>query len=71
MWTRTLERYTRAGLPVCVVSTMSGLPPKTTQEQKDTHPVQGIEHGLRAGGQRLYQSLYHHKVIKLETMMLL
>ena len=40
LWTRTLDRYTRAGLPECVVSTMSGPPPKTTQDgtkTKDTH----------------------------------
>ena len=30
LWTRTLDRYTRAGLPEYVVSTMSGPPPKTT-----------------------------------------
>ena len=30
-WNRTLDRYTRAGLPECVVSTMSGPQPKTTQ----------------------------------------
>ena len=31
LWTRTLDRYTRVGLPECVVSTMTGPPPKTTQ----------------------------------------
>ena len=35
--TRTLDRYTRAGLPECVVSTMSGPPPET----KDTHSIPG------------------------------
>ena len=40
LWTRTLDRYTRAGLPECVVSTMPGPPPKTTQT-KDTHPIPG------------------------------
>ena len=30
LWTRTVDRYTRAGLPECVVSTMSGPPAKTT-----------------------------------------
>ena len=43
-WSRTLDRYTRAGLPECVVSTMSGPPPKTTQDRtqtKDTHPIPG------------------------------
>ena len=42
LWTRTLRRYTRAGLPECVVSTMSGPPLETTQDRtqiKDTHPV--------------------------------
>ena len=29
LWNRTLDRYTRAGLPECVVSTMSGPPPET------------------------------------------
>ena len=33
LWTRTLDRYTRAGLPECVSSTMSGPPPKTTQDR--------------------------------------
>ena len=40
--TRTLGRYTRAGLPECVFSTMSGPPPKITgQNTKDTHPILG------------------------------
>ena len=33
LWTRTLDRYTKAGLPECVVSTMSGPPPETAQER--------------------------------------
>ena len=36
------RRYTRAGLPECVVSTMSGPPPETTQNRtqtKNTHSV--------------------------------
>ena len=33
LWTRTLGRYTRAGLPECVVSTMSAPPPKATHER--------------------------------------
>ena len=36
------RRYTRAGLPECVVSTMSGPPLETTKDRtktKDTHPV--------------------------------
>ena len=38
LWTRTLDRYTRTGLPECVVSTMSGPPPETTQDRKQrTH----------------------------------
>ena len=44
LWTRALDRYTRAGLPECVVSTMSEPPPKTTQDriqEKDTHPIPG------------------------------
>ena len=46
LWTRTLDRYTRAGLPECVVSTMSGPPPKTSQDRtqtKGTHPIPGYE----------------------------
>ena len=42
--TRILDIYTRAGLPECMVSTMSGPPPKTTQDRtqtKDTHPIPG------------------------------
>ena len=42
LWTRTLDRYTRAGLPESVVSAMSGPPPKTTQDRirtKNTHPI--------------------------------
>ena len=30
---RTVDIYTRAGLPECVVSTMSGPPPETTQDR--------------------------------------
>ena len=44
LWTRTLDRYTRAGLPERVVSTMSGPPLETTQDRtktKDTHPIPG------------------------------
>ena len=44
LWTRTLDRYTRAGLPECEVSTMSGTPSKATQDRtqtKDTHPIPG------------------------------
>ena len=44
LWTRTLDIYTRAGLPECGVSTMSGPPPETTQDRthtKDTHPIPG------------------------------
>ena len=44
VWTRTLDRYTRAGLPERVVSTMAGPPPETTQgrtQTKDTHPNLG------------------------------
>ena len=35
LWTRTLDRYMRASLPECVVSTVSGPQPKTT------HPIPG------------------------------
>ena len=44
LWTRTLERYTRAGLPECVVSTMSGPLPGTAHDKtqkKDIHPIPG------------------------------
>ena len=44
LWTATLDRYKRAGLPECAVSTMSGPPPETTQDitqTKDTHPIPG------------------------------
>ena len=33
LWIRTLDRYTRVGLPECVVSTMSGPPPETAQDR--------------------------------------
>ena len=42
LWTRKVDRYKRAGLPECVVNTMSGPPPKTTQDRTqtmDTHPI--------------------------------
>ena len=42
LWTTTLDRYTSAGLPECVASTMSGPPPETTQDRtltKDTHAI--------------------------------
>ena len=32
-WTRTLNRNTIAGLPECVVTTMSGTPSETTQDR--------------------------------------
>ena len=44
LWARTLDRYTRAGLPECQVSTMAGPPPETTKDRtqtKDTHPLPG------------------------------
>ena len=46
LWTRTLDRYTRACLPEFVVSTVSGPPPERTQDRiqkKDTHPVPGLK----------------------------
>ena len=33
LWSRTLDIYTRAGLPECVVSTVSGPPPKTALDR--------------------------------------
>ena len=44
LWTRTLDRYTMAGLPECVISTMRWPPPEATQDRtqtKDTHPIPG------------------------------
>ena len=38
LWTRTQDRYTRAGVPECVVSTMSGPPPKTTDKGHTPNP---------------------------------
>ena len=32
LWTRTLDKYTRAGLHECLVSKMSGPPPEITQD---------------------------------------
>ena len=68
LWTRTLDRYTSSGLPQCVLSTMSGSPPKTTQDRtqtKDTHPIPRqklkfltppeLNPGRRAGRQGLYR----------------
>ena len=46
LWTRTLDRYIRAGLPECVVSTISGPPPGIAQDRtqtKDTHVIPGYE----------------------------
>ena len=43
-WTRTLDKYTRAGLPECVVRAMSGPPPEITQDRtqiKDHTMTQG------------------------------
>ena len=37
LWTGTLDRYTRAVLPECVVSTMSGPPPETGQNTDKGH----------------------------------
>ena len=39
LWIRTLNRYTRAGLPECVVSTMSGPLPETTQDRTQTTDI--------------------------------
>ena len=44
LWTRTLDRYTSAGQPESVVSTISGPLPETTKDRtqiNDTHPVPG------------------------------
>ena len=46
LWTRTLDRYTRMGLPECVVSTISGPPPETAQDRTQrthTHSRLGIK----------------------------
>ena len=42
LWTRTLDKYTSAGLHERVVEKMSGPPPETTTtrtQTKDSHPV--------------------------------
>ena len=36
LWTRTLGRNTMAGLPECVVSTISGPPPERAQDRTQT-----------------------------------
>ena len=46
LWTRTLDRYIRAGLSESVVSRLSGPPPVTTQNRtkiKDTNPILGYK----------------------------
>ena len=46
MWIITLDRYTRAGLPECVIRAMSEPPSETTKDRtqtKDTHPVPGYK----------------------------
>ena len=44
LWTRTLDRYTRAGLLECVVSKISGPPPVTAQDRTQrTYPIPGQE----------------------------
>ena len=46
LWTRTLDRYTRVGLPECVVSTVSGPPLEAAQDRTQgthTHTIPGYE----------------------------
>ena len=46
IWTRTLDRYTKASVPEFVVSTMSGPPPETSQDRTQrthTNPRIGIK----------------------------
>ena len=45
--TRTLDRHTRAGLPECVVSTMSGLPPETAQDRTQTKDTPNPRMGIK------------------------
>ena len=42
---RTLDTYTKAGLPECVVDTMPGPPPETTEDRTQTmiHRVPGYK----------------------------
>ena len=40
LWTRTLGRYTRAGLPECVVNTMLGPPPETARDRTQRRHTQ-------------------------------
>ena len=42
LWTRTLDRYARAGLLKCVVSTMSGPPRETTQDRIQTKELHSL-----------------------------
>ena len=37
LWTMTLDRYIRAGLPECVVRTISGPPPETIHDRIEIH----------------------------------
>ena len=41
LWDRTLDRYTRNGLPECLVSTKSGPPPETAQDRTQTAGLEG------------------------------
>ena len=47
IWTRTLDRYTRAGLPECVVSTVSGPPPETAQDRTQTKDTPNLRIGIK------------------------
>ena len=50
LWTRTLNRYTRAGLPECEVSTMSGPTPETTQSRTHTKDTRLIQEQIKIPG---------------------
>ena len=43
LWTKTLDRYTGAGLPECVVSTISGPSPEITQHRTQRTHTQSQE----------------------------
>ena len=67
LWIRSLDRYTRAGLPECTVFTMAGPPPKTTQDRTQRTHTQSQDRnynswsrresnpGRRVGRQGLYR----------------
>ena len=66
LWTRTLDRNTRAGLPKSVLSTMSEPPSETTQSRtlaKDSYLVLWML-GYKARTLSRRRTLTNHKIIK-------